>query len=196
MATGFSTKGKCSVEYQVRQESAGILGNQAVVLAHTDPRGLIADHPGTDQRVAIAKLWQRRELLKDKRRIRVGPILFHDQTIRCLQLDVGAFPREEWLAHPTLGHRFVRVGIQVGGEQVRMTFVEFPQQRQDAFVGDDGFPGRFEKLRIALGNRCTKGLVEDELPGVQFEQVRNPAIFKVDEASVTCLLYTSPSPRD
>src|SRR3990167_2450563 len=174
-----------SVEYQMRQEPARILGDQAVVLTYTDPRRLIADYPGANQRKAVAELRKRRELLKDKRRIGVGAVLFHDQAVSSLQLDIGTFPGEERLAHPAFWYGFARLGIQVRREQVRVTFVEFPQQRQDAFVGDDGFPGRFEKLRITLGNRCTEGLVEDELPGVQLEQVRDPAIFEVDETSVT-----------
>ena len=65
-----------------------------------------------------------------------------------------------------------------------MAFVEFPEHRQDALVGNDRFPGRFEKLCVALGNRSAKGFVEHEFPGVQLEQVRNPALLEVDEASL------------
>lgn len=100
-----------------------------------------------------------------------------------MQLDVGPFPREERLAHPALWHGFTWVGIQVGRKQIGVAFVEFPQQRQDAFVGEDGLPGGFEELRVTLGDRSAEGFVEDEFPGVQFEQVGNPAIFKVNEAT-------------
>ncbi|MNN61491.1 hypothetical protein D3C81_1767300 [compost metagenome] len=67
-------------------------------------------------------------------------------------------------------------------QQIWMTLVHLPQQRQCTLVRQDRLPRRFEKLRIARGNRRTERLMEDELPGMQFEQVRDPAIFQVDEA--------------
>ena len=69
-------------------------------------------------------------------------------------------------------------------EQIRMALVQLPQQRQRAFVRQDRFPRRLEKLRIARGNRRAERLVEDELPGMQLEQVRDPAILQVDETAV------------
>src|SRR5471032_840483 len=111
----------------MRQEPARILGDQTVVLAHTNPRGLIADDPGSHQGETLAKLRQRRKFLKDERRIGVGAVLFYGQTFSSLQLDVGAFPGEERFAYPAFGHGLVDVWVKMCRQQVWMPLVELPQ---------------------------------------------------------------------
>ena len=59
-----------------------------------------------------------------------------------------------------------------------------PTATAGAFVRQDRLPRRFEELRIAFGDGCAEWLMENKLPGMQLEQVRDPAILEVDEAAL------------
>lgn len=99
-------------------------------------------------------------------------------------IHVGALTGEVRLAHPAFGHRCLRVVVDEGRQQVRMPLEPLPQQRQDAFVGDQCLPRRLDELRVAAGDRLAEVLMEDMLPGMQLEQALDGLALQVDEPAV------------
>src|SRR6185437_13885779 len=57
-----------------------------------------------------------------------------------------------------------------------------PQQRQDALVGEYGFPGWFDPARRRLRKFGAEGVVEHPFPGIELEGEFDVAIVEIDKA--------------
>ncbi len=58
-----------------------------------------------------------------------------------------------------------------------------PEQRQDALVGEHGFPRRLDPARRRVLQLGTEGVVEHPFPGIELEGERDVGLVEVDEAA-------------
>lgn len=54
-----------------------------------------------------------------------------------------------------------------------------PQQRQQRFIGDNAFPGRFQPAHAGIFQLGGKHLAQHKFPRIELEQVRNDLILQI-----------------
>ena len=131
---------------------AGVIAcDGTVVFTHAKAAGEVIDYPDAADRAVPVNEGRRAEGLTDESFIAVLPFGHKGLLIVFENMDIGAFAREKGLDNK-IAHG--RGGVNVmkpRGQEVGVFWVAFPQEGQDAFVGENHFPGWFEEGGVALG---------------------------------------------
>src|ERR1700694_203861 len=144
--------------HPVRHEPAAVVGDRPGRLPDPDSAGSLADDPASDDGVLAVEFGQRRERLIDELPLAIIAAALRESAPLVVEGHVGAFAREE--RFPDVARELALVEGSL--EEVGISRVEPPQDRQDPLAREDALPRRLDPLRRSVG--------EEVVPEILFEQ--------------------------
>lgn len=176
----------------VGQEARVLVGHQPCRFPDAEPRGLVLDDPGAQHDPVAVEVWQRGQLL-----VAARLVPYHHGASRLMDRDAGALTAEQRLGDiadatatatvPVPG-QFART-VEIGGQQIRMTRIELPEDGQQRLVGKEHLPGGLDPAGGARAAAVVEGVQDmgaeavgrQPLPRVELEAATDEAEPVVDE---------------